>query len=63
MKINWKSIGAAFVTGFGIASSPAVMGVLPPKAAATIAGLGLILQAFTHPVAAPAAPPPPATGS
>ncbi len=67
MKINWSSIGAAFVTGLGIASSPAVMGMLPPKAAATIAGIGLILQAFSHPVAttttATAGATPPATGS
>lgn len=51
MKINWKSIGAGAVSVFGIVSSPVVAGMLPAKAAAVVAAVGIVLQAFTHPVA------------
>lgn len=48
--IHWTAVGAAALTTLGVVSSPAVMGMLPPKYAAIIAGLGIIAQAFTKPV-------------
>jgi hypothetical protein len=52
--IHWSAVGAAAITTLGVVSSPAVMGMLPPKYAALIAGLGIIAQAFTKPVPKPA---------
>ena len=47
--IHWPAIGAAAVTVLGVASSPAILGMLPPQYAAIVAGLGIIAQAFTKP--------------
>jgi hypothetical protein len=49
-KIHWPAIGAAAVSVLGVASSPAVLGLLPPQWAAAVAGAGIIAQAFTKPV-------------
>lgn len=58
MKFNFHGILSALVTAFGVAGSPAVMGILPPKYAAAVAGIGLVYAAFSKPAveATPAAP-------
>jgi hypothetical protein len=56
MRIHWSGIGAACVTLFGIVSSPAVIGFLPPHYAAAVTGAGMIAQAFTHKAVQPAPP-------
>lgn len=51
MRINWHGVLAALTTALGVASSPAVLGVLPPRYAAALAGVGVIYQAFSKPAA------------
>ena len=51
MKINWKSVGAFFVTLAGVAASSA--SAFGPKVGTVIALIGAALQAVTHPVADP----------
>lgn len=52
MKPHTAGILAALMSILGIVSSPAVLGILPPKAAAVVGAAGLIAQAFTKPVTA-----------
>ncbi len=49
-KIHWAALGSVAVTLAGVAASPAVMGVLPPKVAAGVIIGGAVLQAVTKPV-------------
>lgn len=58
MKIHWTGIAAAATGALGVALSPAVFNVLPPKAAAIVSAAGVIYAAFTKPAVAPTAKPP-----
>jgi hypothetical protein len=52
MKINAHGVVAFLTTALGLALSPAVLGVLPPKAAAVVVAAGAIYQALSKPAAA-----------
>jgi hypothetical protein len=59
MKINLHGLLAFLTSAGALALSPAVFNILPPKAAAIVAGVGIIYQAVTKPAAQPTPVPAP----
>jgi hypothetical protein len=55
MKFDLHGLAALFVSALGIASSPAVLHLVSPQAAAIITAAGIVYQACTNPAAAKAA--------
>lgn len=51
MKINWHGLAAAFTSILGLALAHSDL--LPPKAAAIVAAVGIVYQAVTKPAAQP----------
>jgi hypothetical protein len=51
--LNWHGIGAFLLTALGVATSPAVTGLLPAKVAVPLAAAGAVYAALSKPAVAP----------
>lgn len=49
MKFSWHGVTAALLGLLGVATSPAVTGMLPPKASAVLAAAGILYAAVSQP--------------
>lgn len=52
-RIHWPAVLSALITVAGIATSPAVLALLPLKAAAIVTAVGAVLQSVTNGVQKP----------
>jgi hypothetical protein len=50
-KFRWGALASALVTVAGVIASPAVLALLPAKAAVAVSFIGVACQAITKPVA------------
>ena len=55
ISLNWHGVAAFLTTLAGVVTSPAVLGVLPPKYAAALAAAGAVYGALSKPAVAPPA--------